>query len=374
MTSRERQVFDLIREDPMISQEDLAAKLGISRSAVSVYISSLLRQGALRGRGYVVNEADYYAVIGTAGIDFLGDIAGEFSDSVSSSIINYYGQISYKYGGAAFNICENLTQLGENTRLISPMGGDIFGRQITEYCKEHRINTDDCLYLPNAPQGIMLQMRNAETGISSSLINYRSEAEMTPAFFTPKHKMLDNAHSVILTDVVPLESAEHLLTTLSPEHIWLILSGVTSRIDRLAPLLPLAGHIYLNLFAAARVTGSSAADAPEQVGKRLQALGIKEAFVSCGNRALLWVTPSSCVCFPTPPGTNSDSERGKDAFAAGLLSTADNPDLKWRIAFSSAVCRMVTTSQSPLTREAAEQAMGENFPHHPPKGALYEKP
>ena len=38
MTQRERQILQWIEENPMISQEELAKKAGISRSAVAVLI------------------------------------------------------------------------------------------------------------------------------------------------------------------------------------------------------------------------------------------------------------------------------------------------------------------------------------------------
>ena len=41
MTQRERQILQLIESDPLISQQDIAKKLGITRSSVAVHISNL---------------------------------------------------------------------------------------------------------------------------------------------------------------------------------------------------------------------------------------------------------------------------------------------------------------------------------------------
>lgn len=361
MTSREREVFFLIRENPMIAQEEIAKKLGISRSAVSVHISSLLRQGALRGRGYVINEENYHVVIGTAGIDFRGMIEGEQSDSVSENIVNYYGRISSLFGGAAFNISDCLRNIGENTRMVAPIGSDMFGKQLAEYCVEQQINVDDCLYLPDTPQSIMLQLRDEKNNWTTSMVNYFSESRMTPQFFSEKCKMLKNASTIVMTDIITPESAAFLLSEHAAAESWLVFSGVTSRIDRLIHLAPQARHVYMNLRAAARVTGAQLDEGYAKIGEKLRRTGVQEVFVSCDDRLILHITEQGCTGYPTLPHTRSDGERGKDAFVAGLLATAgSNRPMAERIRFASQVSILACASEpgkASLNREAVELAM-----------------
>ena len=44
MTQRERQILQLIEADPMISQQQIADTLGITRSSVAVHISNLTKK------------------------------------------------------------------------------------------------------------------------------------------------------------------------------------------------------------------------------------------------------------------------------------------------------------------------------------------
>ena len=53
MTQRERQLLEWIRENPMISQQELADKAGITRSSVAVHISNLIKKGCITGKGYI---------------------------------------------------------------------------------------------------------------------------------------------------------------------------------------------------------------------------------------------------------------------------------------------------------------------------------
>ena len=60
MTQRERQLLEWIRENPMISQQELADKAGITRSSVAVHISNLMKKGYITGKGYIINTCLLY--------------------------------------------------------------------------------------------------------------------------------------------------------------------------------------------------------------------------------------------------------------------------------------------------------------------------
>ena len=62
MTQRERQILQLIEADPMISQAELAHRLGITRSSVAVHISNLTKKGHIAGKGYVLRTGSYAVV------------------------------------------------------------------------------------------------------------------------------------------------------------------------------------------------------------------------------------------------------------------------------------------------------------------------
>ena len=51
MTQRERQILSLIEANPMISQQELADQLQITRSSVAVHISNLQKKGYIVGKG-----------------------------------------------------------------------------------------------------------------------------------------------------------------------------------------------------------------------------------------------------------------------------------------------------------------------------------
>ena len=76
MTQRERQILQWIEQDPMISQEALAEKAGITRSSVAVHISNLMKKGYIAGKGYVLRSGTYAAVVGGVNMDIGGQSYG----------------------------------------------------------------------------------------------------------------------------------------------------------------------------------------------------------------------------------------------------------------------------------------------------------
>ena len=72
MTEREREILHLIRENPMISQEEIAKKIGITRTSVAVHISNIMKKGIILGKGYIINESPYIMVIGGTNVDIQG--------------------------------------------------------------------------------------------------------------------------------------------------------------------------------------------------------------------------------------------------------------------------------------------------------------
>lgn len=50
MTRREQEILAWIRDNPLISQQELAQRAGITRSSVAVHISNLMRKGLIRGQ------------------------------------------------------------------------------------------------------------------------------------------------------------------------------------------------------------------------------------------------------------------------------------------------------------------------------------
>lgn len=118
MTNREEEILRLIRQNPLISQRELAEELGITRSSAAVHITNLIKKGYIKGKGYVVQEDPYVCMVGGANMDIQGFPGGTFRFRDSNP-----GSVKLSLGGVGRNIAENMVKLGLMTKLLTVVGG-----------------------------------------------------------------------------------------------------------------------------------------------------------------------------------------------------------------------------------------------------------
>ena len=116
MTQRERQILQWIEQDPMISQEALAEKAGITRSSVAVHISNLMKKGYIAGKGYVLRSGTYAVVVGGVNIDIGGRSYGPLVARDSNP-----GRVQMSLGGVGRNIAHNMALLGLEVPCSRPL-------------------------------------------------------------------------------------------------------------------------------------------------------------------------------------------------------------------------------------------------------------
>ena len=145
MTQRERQILDLIAENPMISQQELADALNITRSSVAVHISNLLKKGYIAGKGYVLRTGAYAVVVGGVNVD----IGGRSFEKLVAADSNP-GKVSISLGGVGRNIAHNMPLMGLDVMMLTAMGDDVYGNRIAASCTElgidasHALRVSDC--------------------------------------------------------------------------------------------------------------------------------------------------------------------------------------------------------------------------------------
>ena len=125
MTQRERQVLQLIEADPLISQQDIAQRLGITRSSVAVHISNLTKKGCIAGRGYVLRSGSYVVVVGGVNVDIGGKSSAPLVRADSNP-----GRVSVSLGGVGRNIAHNLSLMCIDTLLLTAYGDDLHGERV----------------------------------------------------------------------------------------------------------------------------------------------------------------------------------------------------------------------------------------------------
>ncbi len=128
LTSREKEILGLLKKDPLISQEEMAQRFGITRSSIAVHISNLMKKGAVLGKGYVINEAVSVVVLGNS----LLSVEVEEKASMPSIDLNW--------GGFALQVSQSLADLGSNVKIVTIIGNDEPGDEILRQLAKKKVD------------------------------------------------------------------------------------------------------------------------------------------------------------------------------------------------------------------------------------------
>lgn len=207
MTSREREILLLIKKNPMISQNELAEILNITRSSVSVHISNLMKKGFIKGKGYVINShSNDVIVIGGSNVDITGNLTQSFYMNDSNP-----GKITMSLGGVARNIAENLAYLGLHVQLITALGDDVYGEEILSHCRSVGIDTALIKKYSDYPTSVYMQMMDHKGHLEIAISDMDIMKHITPQVLESYKHQLENAKAIVIDGNLEEETLHYLV-------------------------------------------------------------------------------------------------------------------------------------------------------------------
>ena len=191
MTERETQIFRIIQQNPSISQNELAAKLNLARSSVAVHIANLQKKGYILGKGYIVNESAYVLGVGAANVD----IHGRSKKSIVMHDSNP-GHMNTSAGGVTRNVCENLSRLGVNVKLISAVGTDVYADQIRRECQSAGIDISNLYVADGKASSTYMSMIDADGDMFVALSDMTVLQGLPLSYLSSKQSLIRGAKLV----------------------------------------------------------------------------------------------------------------------------------------------------------------------------------
>lgn len=210
ITSRERELLKWIEENPMISQQELADRVNITRSSVAVHISNLMKKGYIQGKGYLLRKAPYVVVIGGANVD----ISGRPYDSMTPEDSNP-GHVSTMYGGVGRNQAYNLRLLDVDVKFISAFGEDINGDKLRQDCRALGIDIRDALTVANARTSTYISIIDENSKLQSGISDMDIYEHITPEALERRKKTIDQALVCAADTNIPQQSLEYLADSIT---------------------------------------------------------------------------------------------------------------------------------------------------------------
>lgn len=201
-TEREKQILDLIRQNPMISQKELAEKLGITRPGVASHISRLIKEGLILGKGYVLPKKEYVTVIGAVNMDIYG-IVSDYPVVLKGSNT---GHVTTHLGGLGRNIAANTAALGLDTNLITVFGSDDYGTRFKEDAYRRGIDISYSKQLPDRKTSVYLYVNQGDGERIIGVDDMQINEFITPKFLESRLAGINAGQAAIIDSNLPAET------------------------------------------------------------------------------------------------------------------------------------------------------------------------
>ena len=314
MTQRERQILQLIEGNPMISQQEIAEKLGITRSSVAVHISNLIQKGLIIGRGYVLRNESFVTVVGGVNVDIGGH---SFSPLVASD--SNPGRVRISLGGVGRNIAHNMALMGLNVRLLTAYGNDLNGERVAASCTELCIDLSHALRLPDMATSTYLYLTDHRGEMALAVSDMAICDKISPAYLSANLSQLQNAQVVVADANIPAESLQYLADNCTAP---LFVDPVsTIKAEKLRPILHKIHTLKPNRLEAELLSGvkiESLKDVEKAADKLLE-MGIHRLFISLGSDGVYAAMGDQRCHLPNIPGNMVSTTGCGDAFMSALV-------------------------------------------------------
>ncbi|WP_310390167.1 carbohydrate kinase [Roseateles sp.] len=320
MDSKKEQLLALIQHNPFISQQDLAERLKLSRSAVAGHVAALTRERRIVGRAYVLPQRSPVVCIGGSNIDRkLRSLAalqmGNSNPAVSSE----------SPGGVARNVAENLARLGLPVHLLSAFGADAAGRSLLEQAKQSGLDCSASLIAPDAPTGSYTAVLNPDGSLALGLAQMDLCERLTPDFLDQCAAQRAQAGLLVIDLNLPAASIQQLLAEAQVEGSAAVVAVAVSpsKMARLPADLHGLHLLMLNrdeLSACAGIALNNAADLA-RAHLLLSERGLQGLIVTQGADALWFGKAGQALKSLKPKRVKVVDVTGAgDAFAAGVCA------------------------------------------------------
>lgn len=318
LTPKEEQILAVLRENPFISQQELADLLAMNRSTVATVLSKMMDKGYLLGRAYILNNAKDVICVGGMNLDRKYRIDGQMAPGTSNPVSS-----SLSLGGVARNIAESLGRLEQNVGLLSVAGHDHDYDWI-------RSRTETYVDLSR-----VTQLEGEATSSYTAILDRTGEMQlaladmdicdrMTPDWLKAHQALLSQSRLIVADLNLPRDTVEHLIRLARKEELDLVLIPVSGpKMTHLPEDLRGVKWLVVNQDESEAYFDTwvtSEADFMELAEKWLRT-GLEQVLITRGAKPSYYAHQSGIRQFFAPPKVEriEDVTGAGDAFSAGLI-------------------------------------------------------
>ncbi|WP_088809419.1 MULTISPECIES: carbohydrate kinase [Listeria] len=222
MNEKEEIIFNSIRKNPYISQQELADILDLSRPTVANLISGLIRKGRILGKAYILNESKQIICVGGANVDRKFYMKEKSQLGTSNPV-----RSSQSAGGVARNIAENLGRLGKEVILLTACGADADWEAIVR-ASDTYMNLDYVTAFPSISTGSYTAVLEGNGDLLVALADMEAYEHLTPDALRKNEALLARSSAIVADLNCPKESLAYLGNFAETSQVPLVLVPVSS--------------------------------------------------------------------------------------------------------------------------------------------------
>jgi len=312
ITEREKEILKILKNDPMIAQDDLARVLGISRSAAAVHISNLIRKGYILGRGYVFNDRTGVLVIGRIFVE-ISAITTEAGHSAA--------EIDILPGGPAYNISLHLAAQNIPALPVSVIGRDDYGDMIQKKLSRKGLDTRLLLIQDQFPTPRRVTF--VDQGQSAEISDGRAADMLSEERLQSIDVTINNCRMVIIDSGIP-EAAVSYISELSAA------AGVPVCFKFNGEVREKSCYQKLEMFDIVIMTQDTAEEICKckiktlddglEAARQIAETGVGKVVVVLPELGVVMVGEEGSVSVPLHPGQKILDRRAVDIFTAGVVN------------------------------------------------------
>jgi pseudouridine kinase len=151
-------------------------------------------------------------VIGAAGLDMVGRLKTLASSAQFMAGKANPADIRVTFGGVARNVAENLSRLGQSTRLLTAVGEDPLGKEMLAHTSACGVDVSACLLSNKSSTSSYLAVYDAEGERYLALEDMVVLEELTPAFFRANRELIARSALVFVDSNLSVKALTAVIT------------------------------------------------------------------------------------------------------------------------------------------------------------------
>lgn len=314
----EARILDMLREDPFMSQQEMAERLGVNRSTVATVISKMIEKGYLLGRAYVINDGSQVICIGGMNVDRKYQLTGDMIPGTSNPVMS-----SQSLGGVARNIAENLGRLDQTVTLLSVAGYDHDCDWIRSQT-ENFVNFSHVTQLDGQATSSYTAILDNKGNMQLGLADMDICDQMTPTWLAGFKSMISRSKVVVADLNLPKETVAELVKLARKTSVDLVLIPVSGpKMDRMPANLNGVKWLVVNQDESETYFDCRIRQEEDvvKVARLWLERGVEQVLITRGAKSSYFASQAGEEAWIQPPKVEevTDVTGAGDSFSAGLI-------------------------------------------------------